>query len=327
MNINIDKQKWKRDAIAKAMPVARKWLFSQMAEGLCYDDLEEEFLNISFIEVRLYGSMKNTLISHIQRHGLDAKSLELFEQFKACEEYDRNQYLKVLKKVRRAFVADPENRSLEYLISKITEYIEKVTNVGKSAFEMLQKGNSPDLDAWSDKVVLNDNLFEENKQFLKQTLHHLEVLERNRTPIGIPELRLLFYHKQGCKREKLYRQVEDWFVKIYYDLPTKEEKKIACEEICRFVAEIVPQVGYISPSVIGFILSGGYISQTSHDLLVEIQPVVTNLGMNALVTVPLRPYYKQAIEHRVKGGFTETDGFVMDIMRCYDTKVNNAKFL
>ena len=196
MNINIDKQKWKRDAIAKAMPVARKWLFSQMAEGLCYDDLEEEFLNISFIEVRLYGSMKNTLISHIQRHGLDAKSLELFEQFKACEEYDRNQYLKVLKKVRRAFVADPENRSLEYLISKITEYIEKVTNVGKSAFEMLQKGNSPDLDAWSDKVVLNDNLFEENKQFLKQTLHHLEVLERNRTPIGIPELRLLFYHKQ-----------------------------------------------------------------------------------------------------------------------------------
>jgi hypothetical protein len=306
------------DAFKKATPVARKVAMHRMRiEGKDFADIEDEFIDIIGIESRLYDKMKEALVGHIQRHGLDMKSLELFNEFCALPYFDKNMINSVLRKVRRAYVQDQNNLNLEYLISKLNEYLHKVDELGKTAYEMVMSGKNPDFDAWSDKMIMQDALFEENKQFLKQSLHHLRILQQNRVKLGVADIRLLMYHKDGCRREKLYRQVEEMIIKIYQNLDTEEERQEIYPEICDFIAQTVPQVGYVSASMIIFVFARGFISDSSRDLLVKIKPVIMRLGMTPLITTPMEHYYIGALNNLHKGALTPTDENVLIILQAY----------
>ncbi|MBR1600625.1 MAG: hypothetical protein IJ677_03515, partial [Alphaproteobacteria bacterium] len=262
-------------------------------------------------------------------------------------------YQKVLKKVRRAYVQMEQRinntetalnklnensveklhleqekkkletslKNLEYLISKITEYLKKVDDLSAVAYDMIMSGKTPDFEAWRDKMVIQDILFEENKQFLKQSLHHLAVLEQNKCKLGIDDLRLLLYHKQGCRREKLYRKVEEWIIKIYYSLDTEDERRNIYKDICLFIEEVVPMAGYISPMIIRFILDRDFISEDSRNLLIKIKPVIANLCMTSLIVTPLRKMYNKAVEKLCKQSLNESDIYVMEVMKIYSPKI------
>ncbi|MBR2136981.1 MAG: hypothetical protein IJ852_03350 [Alphaproteobacteria bacterium] len=319
--MKIEKEQWQADAFRKATPVARKWAIMQMANGNLYENIEEEFLDILFVEERLYEKMKKSLVEHVRRHGLSREALVYFEEFENVRCFNKNAYNKILKKIRRAYVRqNEEDRNFEYLIAKINEYLQKVTDLGNVAYQMLQDGKQPDLEAWGDKVVLNDNLFEENKQFLKQALHHLAVLEKNRCKLGVAEIKMLLYHKQGCRREKLYWQVEEWMIKIYRSLQTEEEQQEAYKDICSFIAETVPQVGYISPKMIWFVFDEDYLSETSRDLLLAIKPVVSRLGMSSLIIFPLKKLYGEFSSRRSSVRQIKSDQYVVELLKAYSPK-------
>ena len=341
-----------KHAFKEATPVARKFAAQRMKEGKSFEEIEDEFLNIIGIESPLYDSMKESLVDHIQRHGLNAVALEYFDEFVQVDYFTKHAYQKVLKKVRHAYVAmehqindadakiakaddflektkleqekkklDTSLKNLEYLISKITEYLQKVDDLSSVVYDMIMKGKSPDFEAWRDKMIIQDILFEENKQFLKQSLHHLAVLEQNKCKLGIDDLRLLLYHKQGCRREKLYRKVEEWIIKIYYSLDTEDERRIIYKDICMFVEDVVPMAGYISPMIIHFILDRDFVSEDSRNLLMKIKPVVANLCMTSLIVTPLRRMYDRAVDNLEKQSLSESDIYVMEVMKTYNPKI------
>lgn len=342
-----------RRAFKEATPVARKVAAQRMKNGLSFTEIEDEFINIISIESPLYDSMKSTLVEHIQRHGLDALALGYFDEFVQVDYFTKHAYQKVLKKVRHAYVGiehtindkevqiekvdksdtlnkmhllqekkklDISLKNLEYLISKITEYLRKIDDLSATAYDMIMSGTVPDIETWRDKMIIQDNLFEENKQFLKQSLHHLMVLEQNKCKLGIDDLRLLLYHKQGCRREKLYRKVEEWIIKIYYSLDTEEERRLIYKDICVFIAEVVPMAGYISPMIIRFILDRDFISEDSRNLLIKIKQVVADLCMTSLIVTPLRKMYEQAMSNLGKHSLSESDIYVIEVMKLYNPK-------
>ena len=348
----MDKNELMKRAFKEATPVARKFAAQRMKEGKSFEEIEDEFLNIIGIESPLYDSMKESLVDHIQRHGLNAVALEYFDEFVQVDYFTKHAYQKVLKKVRHAYVSmehqindvdvkiakvndflaktkleqekkklDTSLKNLEYLISKITEYLQKVDDLSSVVYDMIMKGKSPDFEAWRDKMIIQDILFEENKQFLKQSLHHLAVLEQNKCKLGIDDLRLLLYHKQGCRREKLYRKVEEWIIKIYYSLDTEDERRIIYKDICMFVEDVVPMAGYISPMIIHFILDRDFVSEDSRNLLMKIKPVVANLCMTSLIVTPLRRMYDRAVENLEKQSLSESDIYVMEVMKTYNPKI------
>jgi hypothetical protein len=345
------KKMWVNDAMCKATPVARRWAAHLMKQGQNFGDFEDNFLNVMFVEDKLYNSMKKSLVNHIERHGLDAVGLEFLDNFKAVKEFNFHKYEAVLRQVRRRFVHNEQqieqlaelpkakkaqfeekiqalvkqNENLEYLISKINEFLRKVRDLNAVAFQMLLDGKSPDLESWSVQVVLNDNLFEENKQFLKQTLHHVESLEENGYKLGTAEIRLLLYHEQGCRRVKLYKMVESQIIDIFYHLQSEDERRQIYPEICTFVARLVPQVGYISPHMITFIFDRGFISEMSRNLLLNIMPVISQLNMTPLILIQLKKFFNETSERMRKGKFSETDEYVLEIMKAYSPKEISPK--
>ncbi len=346
------RNQWVNDAMCKATPVARRWAAHLMKEKkLDFAEFEEAFMEVIFVEDKLYKSMKNSLIKHIERHGLDAVGLAFLDKFKAVKEFNFHKYEAVLRQVRRRFVHNEQqleylaelsplrhinvedekqslikqNDNLEYLISKINEFLRKVRDLNVVAYQMLLDGKSPDLESWSVQVVLNDNLFEENKQFLKQTLHHVESLEENRCKLGVAEIRLLLYHEQGCRRAKLYKMVEAQIIDIFYHLQSEDERRSVYPEICAFVMHLVPQVGYISPHMITFIFDRGFISKVSRDLLLNIKPVISQLNMTPLILIQLKKFFSETLERMQDGKFSETDEYVLEIMQAYSPKEISPK--
>ena len=314
----MNKLKMEQDAMRKATPVARKWMYTQTAKkGRPFAECEDEFMEIMGIEDRLYRNMKDALIAHISRHGLNALALTYFDEFKQINYFDKNKYQSLLSRIRKAYVQNDGDRSLEYLIAKITEFLNKITDLNRVAYEMLMNGQKADFNAWSDKVVLRDNIFEENKQFLKQALHHLEMLEKNNVKMGVPEIRLLLYHKEGCRREKLYRRTEEWILRLYHQL-NKEERQSVYHDICTFIKELVPEVGYISPMMAEFIFGNGFLSQASRDLLVSVYPTIKKLSMSPIIRVRLEHFVENTEKHLKAGTpMTETDTFTMELAQMY----------
>ena len=342
---------WVDDAMSKATPVARRWAAHMLKKKVDFGEFEETFMEVIFIEVKLYDSMKKSLVNHIERHGLDAVGLEFLDEFKAIKDFNFHAYESVLRQVRRRFVRNEQqiehlsqlpkerqeqfeydkqalmkqNDNLEYLISKINEFLRKVRDLNAVAYQMLLDGKSPDLESWSVQAVLQDNLFEENKQFLKQTLHHVESLEENRCKLGVAEIRLLLYHEQGCRRVKLYKMVEGQVIDIFYHLENEDERRSVYPEICSFVKRLVPQVGYISPHMINFIFDRGFISEVSKDLLLNIKPVISQLNMTPLILIQLKKFFGETIDRMKKGKFSETDEYVLEIMQAYSPKEISPK--
>lgn len=348
-----------RRAFHEATPVACRVAAQRMKEGKSFAEVEDEFISIIRIESPLYDSMKDSLVEHVQRHGLDALALEYFDKFVQVDYFTKHAYQKVLKEVRRAYVdvehqindkeilleridkndtfgaikltqekkkLDVSLKNLEYLISKITEYLKKVDDLSSTAYDMVMSGKTPDFESWRDKVIIQNVLFEEDKQFLKQALHHISVLDRNKCKLGIDDLRLLLYNKQGCRREKLYRKVEEWIIKIYYSLDTEDERRLIYKDICEFIAEVVPMAGYISPMIIRFILDRDFISEDSRNLLVKIKPVVANLCMTSLIVMPLRKMYERALINLENHSLNETDSYAIEVMKLYNPKCVKGEF-
>ncbi len=321
-----NRKKWIHKLLITSMPVARRWANYRLKHGENLGDFEEEIINVDLIERRLYASMSSTFFHHIQIHGYDSKASGFVKRLESLDHYNRNEYIKVLAKMRKAYVHNDKSRSLEYLISKTSEFIHKVNEIGNTAYQMLLDGKEPDFETWSDKMSLQDAVFEENKQFLKQTLNHLESLRRNKVPLGPSEIRLLLYQKEGCRREKLYSKAEAWITEIYESLPCSDEREIAEQtqiyrEICQFVQELVPKVGYISVNMIQFIFDRGYLSKTSRDLLLKIKATIFNLSMAVLIQEPLKKFLRQVNENMLLGIFNASDRYVLEVAEAYDPKL------
>lgn len=342
-----------RNAFKQATPVARRVAITKMEGGVPFADIEDEFFNIVAIERKIYDGIKNELVIHIRRHGLDANALQYFDLFVAVKSFDKNVYNRILQRVRRSYSSTEKKivklekdiflksiaknydvrfleeeqeilkrqlGNLQYLIAKMNEYLKKVDDFAKEAFTMVMAGKQPDLDYWSSQVVIQNNLFEEHKQFLKQTLHHLETLRDNKCYLGIDAIKILLYHKQGCRRQKLYRCVEEWIIRIYYDLRTEDERRAIYKDICEFVQEIVPIAGYISPCIIGFVFDRGFLSDYSRDMLIKIQPIVTEMNMQTVITSPLREFTDKALMHLREGAFNSSDNNALEVYQCYHSK-------
>lgn len=343
---------WVSDALKKATPVAKRWADHVIKnENLSFAEIEDMFMDINFIENDLYDGLKRNLVNHINRHGLGAKGLDFMRRFEEVEGFNVHHYEAVLKQIRKAFTQssrkvenlqkqvdetrDYERRhhlsielnilkreadDLEYLIAKINEFLKKMRDISDKGFELLLAGETPNLQTWKNQSVLNDRLFEENKQFLKQTLHHIDTLMETRCKLGVAEIRLLLYHKDGCRRQKLQKMVEDDIIAIFNQLESEDERKEIYPEICDFVSEIVPSVGYISPLMISFIFDRGFVSAISRDLLLKLQPVISRLNMTPLLVTQLQRYLKDTLLHLAEDLLTETDEYVLELTRAYMPK-------
>lgn len=328
-SFSFNKQVWIRDAIAKSMPVARRWAVERMKNGEKFEDFEDEIFEIDAIERRLYLNMQRTFWDHIKHHGYDMNSIVFVEKLHQVKEFNHNEYNKLLGEMRKSFVKN-NNHSVEYLISKTTEFVRKINEIGRAAYEMLQDGNHLDFSKWSAKMVLQDAVFEENKQFLKQTLKHLASMKNNKVKLGVSEIRLLLNQKDGCRREKYYHQAEEWIISIYNSLPadTKQEKEEQAQiykEICAFVYDIIPLTGRISVNMINFIFDRGFLSPMSRDLLLKIRPRINSLSMTPLFHYPLKHMLENVyVDYRL-GELRQSDWCVLEVAAAYEPELMNIE--
>ena len=340
---------WRTDALKKATPVARRWAhYLMQKEHQSFADFEEMFMNIIFIENDLYAGLKRNLCNHINRHGLGARGLEFMRLFEEVQDFNFHQYENVLRRIRKSFAHNSraidvlkkqiettrdyalkdkyelqlnnlqrDADDFEYLISKINEFLKKIRDLSNRGYDLLMSGEAPSLNAWKNQAVLNDRLFEENKQFLKQTLHHIETLLDSHCRLGVAEIRLLLYHKDGCRRQKLQKMVEDDIITIFNQLQSEDERQQIYPKICDFVSEIVPAVGYISPLMVSFIFDRGFVSAISRDLLLKIKPIICKLNMTPLLETPLKKYLQTTLLHLRNGDLTETDEYILELTQAY----------
>ena len=318
-----------RDAIAKSMPVARRWAVERMKNGEKFEDFEDEIIEIYAIERRLYLNMQQTFLDHIKHHGYDMNSIVFVEKLHHVKEFNHNEYNKLLSEMRKSFVKN-NNHSVEYLISKTTEFVCKINEIGRAAYEMLQDGNRLDFSKWSAKMVLQDAVFEENKQFLKQTLKHFASMKNNKVKLGVSEIRLLLNQKDGCRREKYYHQAEEWIISIYNSLPadTKQEKEEQAQiykEICAFVYDIIPLTGRISINMINFIFDRGFLSPMSRDLLLKIRPRINSLSMTPLFHYPLMHMLENVYADYRLGELSQSDWCVLEVTAAYEPELMNIE--
>lgn len=343
-------EQWTKDLIAKSMPVARRWAVNRRRNGDNIADFEDEIFEIDGIERQLYKQMNKTFIHHIKVHGYVEKAADYVAMLKNVEDYDHNYYHKIISKMRKDFVKNNRqieeinekdiqtesdlmlikllqnfNKSLDYLISKTTEFMHKVNELGNTAYQMILDGKQPDLQDWSIKIQMNDALFEENKQFLSQTINHFNSMLNYNATLGVSEIRLLLNQKEGCRKEKLYHQAEELIIQIYNSLPTftKEEKREQAKiykEICTFVLEVIPLTGRISVDIINFIFDRGFLSRMSRDLLLKIEPRINSIGMTALFKKPLQQMFEQTYQNYLSGNVKTSDYYVFEIAEAYGYK-------
>lgn len=324
-----DKKTFEKATLKKLMPVARRWAVTRMHNGEDFGDFEEDVFQIDSIEVKLYAKMKFTFLQSVHIHGCDHKDIGFVEALEAISDFDRNVYSKLLGRMRKSYAKD-KSRSLEYLISKTTEFVHKINDVGRAAFARLMEGKQLDFEQWSAEQILQDRVFEENKLFLKQTIKHLETMKLNKVKLGVSEIRLLLNQKDGCRREKLYHIAEEWIISIYNSLPcaTAEEKAAQGQiykEICSFVYDIVPLTGRISVNMINFIFDRGFLSSMSRSLLLKIYPRINSLSMTPLFHYPLKRMLKNVYADYLDDIFTASDYFVVQVALVYEPELVNKE--
>lgn len=320
-----DKKTFEKATLKKLMPVARRWAVTRMHNGEDFGDFEEDVFQIDSIEVKLYAKMKFTFLQSVHIHGCDHKDIGFVEALEAISDFDQNVYSKLLGRMRKSYAKD-KSRSLEYLISKTTEFVHKINDVGRAAFARLMEGKQLDFEQWSAEQILQDRVFEENKLFLKQTIKHLEIMKQNKVKLGVSEIRLLLNQKDGCRREKLYHIAEEWIISIYNSLPcvTAEEKAAQGQiykEICSFVYDIVPLTGRISVNMINFIFDRGFLSPMSRSLLLKIYPRINSLSMTPLFHYPLKRMLKNVYADYLDGVFTQSDYCVVQVALVYEPEL------
>lgn len=324
-----DKKTFEKATLKKLMPVARRWAVTRIHNGEDFGDFEEDVFQIDSIEVKLYAKMKFTFLQSVHIHGCDHKDIGFVEALEAISDFDRNVYSKLLGRMRKSYAKD-KSRSLEYLISKTTEFVHKINDVGRAAFARLMEGKQLDFEQWSAEQILQDRVFEENKLFLKQTIKHLESMKLNKVKLGVSEIRLLLNQKDGCRREKLYHIAEEWIISIYNSLPcaTAEEKAAQeqiYKEICSFVYDIVPLTGRISVNMINFIFDRGFLSSMSRSLLLKIYPRINSLSMTPLFHYPLKRMLKNVYADYLDDIFTASDYFVVQVALVYEPELVNKE--
>lgn len=324
-----DKKTFEKATLKKLMPVARRWAVTRINNGEDFGDFEDEVFQIDSIEVKLYAKMKFTFLQSVHIHGCDHKDIGFVEALEAISDFDRNVYSKLLGRMRKSYAKD-KSRSLEYLISKTTEFVHKINDVGRAAFARLMEGKQLDFEQWSAEQILQDRVFEENKLFLKQTIKHLESMKLNKVKLGVSEIRLLLNQKDGCRREKLYHIAEEWIISIYNSLPcaTAEEKAAQGQiykEICSFVYDIVPLTGRISVNMINFIFDRGFLSSMSRSLLLKIYPRINSLSMTPLFHYPLKRMLKNVYADYLDDIFTASDYFVVQVALVYEPELVNKE--
>lgn len=324
-----DKKTFEKATLKKLMPVARRWAVTRINNGEDFGDFEEDVFQIDSIEVKLYAKMKFTFLQSVHIHGCDHKDIGFVEALEAISDFDRNVYSKLLGRMRKSYAKD-KSRSLEYLISKTTEFVHKINDVGRAAFARLMEGKQLDFEQWSAEQILQDRVFEENKLFLKQTIKHLETMKLNKVKLGVSEIRLLLNQKDGCRREKLYHIAEEWIISIYNSLPcaTAEEKAAQGQiykEICSFVYDIVPLTGRISVNMINFIFDRGFLSSMSRSLLLKIYPRINSLSMTPLFHYPLKRMLKNVYADYLDDIFTASDYFVVQVALVYEPELVNKE--
>lgn len=320
-----DKKTFEKATLKKLMPVARRWAVTRMHNGEDFGDFEEDVFQIDSIEVKLYAKMKFTFLQSVHIHGCDHKDIGFVEALEAISDFDQNVYSKLLGRMRKSYAKD-KSRSLEYLISKTTEFVHKINDVGRAAFARLMEGKQLDFEQWSAEQILQDRVFEENKLFLKQTIKHLESMKLNKVKLGVSEIRLLLNQKDGCRREKLYHIAEEWIISIYNSLPcvTAEEKAAQGQiykEICSFVYDIIPLTGRISVNMINFIFDRGFLSPMSRSLLLKIYPRINSLSMTPLFHYPLKRMLKNVYADYLDGTFSASDYFVVQVALVYEPEL------
>ena len=320
-----DKKTFEKATLKKLMPVARRWAVTRINNGEDFGDFEEDVFQIDSIEVKLYAKMKFTFLQSVHIHGCDHKDIGFVEALEAISDFDQNVYSKLLGRMRKSYAKD-KSRSLEYLISKTTEFVHKINDVGRAAFARLMEGKQLDFEQWSAEQILQDRVFEENKLFLKQTIKHLEIMRQNKVKLGVSEIRLLLNQKDGCRREKLYHIAEEWIISIYNSLPcvTAEEKAAQGQiykEICSFVYDIVPLTGRISVNMINFIFDRGFLSPMSRSLLLKIYPRINSLSMTPLFHYPLKRMLKNVYADYLDGVFTQSDYCVVQVALVYEPEL------
>lgn len=324
-----DKKTFEKATLKKLMPVARRWAVTRINNGEDFGDFEDEVFQIDSIEVKLYAKMKFTFLQSVHIHGCDHKDIGFVVALEAIPDFDRNVYSKLLGRMRKSYAKD-KSRSLEYLISKTTEFVHKINDVGRAAFARLMEGKQLDFEQWSAEQILQDRVFEENKLFLKQTIKHLESMRLNKVKLGVSEIRLLLNQKDGCRREKLYHIAEEWIISIYNSLPcaTAEEKAAQGQiykEICSFVYDIVPLTGRISVNMINFIFDRGFLSSMSRSLLLKIYPRINSLSMTPLFHYPLKRMLKNVYADYLDDIFTASDYFVVQVALVYEPELVNKE--
>lgn len=324
-----DKKTFEKATLKKLMPVARRWAVTRINNGEDFGDFEDEVFQIDSIEVKLYAKMKFTFLQSVHIHGCDHKDIGFVVALEAIPDFDRNVYSKLLGRMRKSYAKD-KSRSLEYLISKTTEFVHKINDVGRAAFARLMEGKQLDFEQWSAEQILQDRVFEENKLFLKQTIKHLESMKLNKVKLGVSEIRLLLNQKDGCRREKLYHIAEEWIISIYNSLPcaTAEEKAAQGQiykEICSFVYDIIPLTGRISVNMINFIFDRGFLSPMSRSLLLKIYPRINSLSMTPLFHYPLKRMLKNVYADYLDDIFTASDYFVVQVALVYEPELVNKE--
>lgn len=319
-----------RTILNHATPVARKWAYYKFQNDIAFEEFQNNFEILVCAEQKLYKTWRQQACNIIAFKRVYGDALKIY--YKLCFESKFCPIQKLLPQAQKLY-AKTKDKEVAFVLSVMQGYQNKIKEFNKTAYQMLVEGNNISLILdWAEEADRQEAIKRERMLYLEQTIKHLKKLQELRVVLSREQIKTLL-KPTACSQE-LLDEIAILIDDAHDKLPKGERAK-SYEDICSFIAEVAPIVGYIPVSLVQFIFKNDWLSKTSYNLLLAIQDTIQKLSMTPVITMPLNKLYQplaQKIEQDQNTRISYSDYYVLKLAIAYKIAspfivefVNNTK--
>ncbi len=301
-------------------PLTRKYAFFLLQESnLPLSAICKKCSFINRTEINIISIWKNKMLGKMRHRHFENVARFYFKRLQEPEpnlERILTQAEKTLANLEGETKQILETKDeLQVFISLIKGYKKKIHMFNEKGFELLVKeGNIEKFQRWLHELDVQEEIDDENRLFILQTLKHINILHRHNIMPGYDLLKIALNSKYADDAELLNAQA--LLVNNCYDENNFTEAAMRIRNLCYdFIRGSIKTANYFHPSLVLFLFKGNWISEQTFQLLMAAKEAVFKNGMQAFVQMYIKKSYEQVL---LKQKISAEDTYVIQIARAYE---------
>ena len=298
--------------LSSSATVARKWLFTRLAQGENLQELKQTCTTMSIAEKNLKQIWKRQMLKVMKKRRYQGQAGYLYVSLLASTvNID-----KVIAKCKKA-IAKQEDKDLKHMLGQLIHFKNKVKHFNLYAFEMLNEGKTPAaiLDK-AQELDKREEIDNENKLFVIQTLKHLLYLNERGIPPTLNLLKIALNAEYSYDPEILDDQAQ--VVMSTYQATEDTCEAIKIKKFCyEFIARTFTVAERADAVLIGFLFLGNWVSEETFRTLYQAYPCIHKNGMDALVYTPVKPLAEAIDKNKT---LSQSEKYILSIAEMYKPK-------